>query len=231
MKYLYEHFHLWCVTNVRKEKYSEAATRGTGKRNTNTHKTQGWRTTGWQTEAVAAAVTGACRVAIIMMIIIAVKHATRASRILHLPSAISLTLETFIINTHTHTYIPAYLLGALLVFALLFPTHFPFSAFSFFHVQQNYYILITHALAALAAPRQKQTTRTTAKNQRWNVNENGVKNQFHGFYAAVYCCKREPYCRRGTITNTHTHSLEKKPKNNTHLHTLGVYRTEVVRVI
>lgn len=81
MKYLYEHFHLWCVTNVRKEKYIAKQQQEAQEKETQIHtkhKAEGQQA-GWQTEAVAVAVAGACRVAIIMMIIIAVKHATRAS--------------------------------------------------------------------------------------------------------------------------------------------------------
>jgi len=36
---------------------------------------------------------------------------------------------------------------------------------------------------------QGESKQQEQQKQQQNVNENGVKNQFHGFYAAVYCCK------------------------------------------
>lgn len=62
-------------------------------------------------------------------------------------------------------------------------------------IRGNYYILITHAFAARCAVGVKdnkqgagasQRAREWPKNNRKNVNENGVKNQFHGFYIPVY---------------------------------------------
>jgi len=57
-------------------------------------------------------------------------------------------------------------------------------------IRGNYYILITHALAAQL---QRCRRRGRANSREWpkkynrkNVNENGVKNQFHGFYIPVY---------------------------------------------
>lgn len=65
-------------------------------------------------------------------------------------------------------------------------------------IRGNYYILITHAFpnkdAAVATAAvvasvcvcEGDSSRAAPKNNRKNVNENGVKNQFHGFYIPVY---------------------------------------------
>lgn len=60
-------------------------------------------------------------------------------------------------------------------------------------IRGNYYILITHAFAATAQLQRcrrqgkaEQTGKNGPKYNRKNVNENGVKNQFHGFYIPVY---------------------------------------------
>lgn len=114
---------------------------------------------------------GACRVAIIM-IIIAVKHAPT------LPRSLPLSISAICYFTHTsnfhHKYanihIPAYtellfrqclpLSVSVLSFQFLC---FSFGAFFFGLVGQNYYILITHALATLAA---KQGKRKQQKQQQ-----------------------------------------------------------------
>lgn len=126
---------------------------------------------------------------------------------LYLPSAISLTHQTFIINTHTHTHTCVRWASVLTVPPFLSPTfvllfrRFLFCSGSAKLLYFNY----TRVGNTGCEARQKQTTTTTATNVG-NVNENGVKNQFHGFYAAVYCCKREPHIVGGALSLTHAHT-------------------------
>lgn len=156
---------------------------------------------------------GACRVAIIM-IIIAVKHAPT------LPRSLPLSISAICYFTHTsnfhHKYanihIPAYtellfrqclplsVTPLFPIFVLLFRRFLFWSGWA-----KLLYFNYTRVGNTGCEARQTQTTKATATNVG-NVNENGVKNQFHGFYAAVYCCKREPHIVGGALSLTHAHT-------------------------